>query len=185
MASLATAPAKEFTLFPHLPLELRRAIWQQCRPHRVMELDAPNQVGVDTYCQLTHTSYLNMRPPVITRVCRESRDVAFENAGIVKVNSDPNAPCWWSGTSLHHHWFNPATDIVHLNWYPAYAQQFDNTGNPLPFFLWEATKGIAASITADILYPFENPFREGWSTEDYDLLEHRKDSDDYVPTLRR
>src|SRR5277367_3810584 len=100
----APAPAKEFTLFPQLPLDLRRAVWQQCLPHRVMELDAPSQAKVETYCELYRTSALNMRPPVITRVCRESRDVAFENAGVVKADNDLNAPCWSSGTSLQHHW---------------------------------------------------------------------------------
>jgi hypothetical protein len=111
-------------------------------------------------------------------VCRESGDVALENAGVVKANNDPNAPSWSSGTSLKHRWFSPATDIVHLNWGPGYSAEFDYSGeSPIPFFLWEADKGIAASLTADLLYPFDDPFREvlGWLTDDYDMLEQRKD----------
>ena len=154
----APAPAEEFTLFPQLPLDLRRTIWQQCWPRRVMELDATHPVEVETYSELFRTSLLNMRPPVITRVCRESRDVAFENTGVVKDDNDLNAPRWSSRTALWHHWFNPATDIVHLNWGPPYNADFDNTGNPIPFFLWEAAKGKAASLTADLLYPFHDFF---------------------------
>jgi hypothetical protein len=145
-----------------------------------MELDVPHQAVVETYCELQRTSILNMRPPVITRVCRESREVAFQNAGIVKDGSDPNAPPWFSETSLRQRWFSPATDTVHLNWAPAYGPSFDHVGEPIPFFLWEAAKGIAASLTADLLYPFDDPSRRGWITSDYDMLARRKD---YLVTL--
>lgn len=86
------APAEQsFTKFPNLPTELRRAIWRCCLPLRVYELDgafARVIFGVvdpqkSLPCSLHIPSALNVRPPVITRVCRESRELAFEEGSFV------------------------------------------------------------------------------------------------------
>jgi hypothetical protein len=153
-----------------------------------MEVDSPHKdfIGVETYCELQRTTFLNSRSPIITRVCRESRGVAFEDAGVlgvdVEAEAEPDdAECWVSGTSISDPWFRPATDIVHLNWTEAYTVDFMNTGSPIPFFLWTASKGIAASITADLVHAFDPPSRFYGTDEDLDRLQHRKD---YLVTLR-
>jgi hypothetical protein len=154
-----------------------------------MEIDNSHKdfIGAETYCELQTTTFLNSRSPIITRVCRESRDVAFENAGVLGVDVEaevkPDDPEGWvSGTSLSDPWFSPAIDIVHLNWTEAYEAEFMNASSPIPFFLWAASKGIAASITAELVHDFDPPSRFEGSRKDFDLLEHRKD---YLVTLRR
>jgi hypothetical protein len=55
-----------------------------CLPHRVDQLDLP--VGHCLYvvekvpCELHLSTYLNTRPPLITRVYVEAREVAFKEA---------------------------------------------------------------------------------------------------------
>jgi hypothetical protein len=77
-----------FPLFPRLPTELQRAIWRECLPWRVIELDVatPGFVydvdeAAEAPCVSWHTAIVNASPPVIARFCRESRSVAFEKAG--------------------------------------------------------------------------------------------------------
>lgn len=87
-----------FPKFSELPTELRRQIWRSCLPHRVAELDTPfyeyygmvdreNSGG----CLLEPTSRANAVPPVITRVCHESRMVALEHGGLLTDNSQINS----------------------------------------------------------------------------------------------
>jgi hypothetical protein len=109
-------PAEESPLFLRLPAELRRAIWRQCLPHRVMDLDIPDKDEVGTYCQLCGTTFLNTIPPIITRVCLASRKVALENGGVQGKDDYRNAPSWSANNDNRRQWFSPATDIVHLNW---------------------------------------------------------------------
>lgn len=170
--------AKEFSLFPRLPTEVRLAIWRECLPSRVIELDIPDNelVGkTGTSCQLWHTTSRNKRPPVITRVCRESRRVAFENG--FEAERDPDAPGWLAANSSSGIlWFTPSTDIIHLNWWTGYCGLYDSTGNPIPFFLWLAAKASGgASIAADLVHPFEDEYTGGYTNEMFALLEGRKD----------
>ncbi|QIW97826.1 hypothetical protein AMS68_003344 [Peltaster fructicola] len=79
--------AWQFPRFMDLPLELREMIWQACLPFRVRELD-DNSINIwinkddegtnGRPCTLWHTSVQNVKPPTITRVCHESRRVAFK-----------------------------------------------------------------------------------------------------------
>lgn len=156
MTAQVPALSEDFTLFPQLPLELRQAVWRYCRPQRrVIELDTPNQVGVETYCRLMRTSFINRHAPIITRVCRESRAVAFENGSMINNDYQDKAPGWVSGTTLEYRWFIPGVDIVYLNWTLGYSRQFEDSGDSLPFLLLEASKGKAASLMADMVYLFD------------------------------
>lgn len=139
--------AREFFLFPQLPLELRCFIWRKCLPHRVVEIDTV--IGDDRHpiCELFDTSYLNSLPPIITRVCRESRHVAFEGVDVQASLDDAEEDDDWD-SSLLMRWFRPRTDIIHLNWVKTYWDQstIHDIGNAIPTFLREAAKGIDASI---------------------------------------
>lgn len=85
----SSIPATTFHLFPWLPIELRFEIWRLCLPHRVCEKDlAFYHISFDrpddntpTPCFLYQTTEVNGRPPVITRVCHESRAVALKTGG--------------------------------------------------------------------------------------------------------
>lgn len=73
-----------FTLFPKLPPELRRIIWEFCLPSRVFEV---HDLYKYDHCQLEATSRINTRPPIITRVCVESRLVRSNHPGFWVIES--------------------------------------------------------------------------------------------------
>jgi hypothetical protein len=148
----------QFTCFPRLPAELRLAIWKLCLPQRVIELDSPNNLGFDTPCELQHTSHLNLRPPVITHVCHEARQVALENGRAVAddtdANNDGRLPFWSDSNALGHTWWNPGNAVVHLNWF---LPSKYHTRPPLPFFLRKAAQaGGGASIVSNLVHDFDD-----------------------------
>ncbi|KAB5578284.1 hypothetical protein GE09DRAFT_1089174 [Coniochaeta sp. 2T2.1] len=83
--TLLWAVASSMTMsFPNFPAELRLKIWRFCLPHRVAELDIPRYRFFDEEdkensggCLLEFTTCANGAPPVLTRVCYESRIVAL------------------------------------------------------------------------------------------------------------
>ncbi|MCJ1310399.1 hypothetical protein MMC25_004063 [Agyrium rufum] len=141
---------RPFHLFSKLPAELRLAIWRECLPHRVCELDVPiaNIVFNLDYealspCKLSRTSDINACPPVISRVCRESRGVAFETGGYAE--SWPNIPedvHWlsWNDWNSRLWWRDRARDSAHINWTPSYNADFESVGDPLKFLAWHTAK---------------------------------------------
>ena len=113
-----------FHRFPNLPYEIRHAIWTLCKPHRVADMDrlaiAIEEDMIASCRGVGLTSFHNSLPPVITQVCRESRKVFMEHHGVLYGKAR------WKEESLasesEHfgyyadmNWFNPSTDIIHLN----------------------------------------------------------------------
>jgi hypothetical protein len=83
----------KFPRFPDLPAELRVMIWSYCLPHRVVELDvSPRTILAPVSCGFLWTTTLNGLPPLISRVCRESRAVASQSHPKVLDTVDPEAP---------------------------------------------------------------------------------------------
>lgn len=122
-----------FHPFPRLPLELREEIWRLCLPHRVYEVDDPIPYVIYDYegpypCSLGLTSKSNVRPPLLTRVCRESRRVASITGKWMpnlQWRSDAWSvaePCeadWKTGKVIDQGlWEDTARDSAHLNWDP-------------------------------------------------------------------
>ncbi|KAJ5833512.1 hypothetical protein N7474_001823 [Penicillium riverlandense] len=88
--TLLPEEALTFPRFPDLPAELRLMIWSYSLPHRVVELDMSTQaIGPPLPCGLTLTSTLNGLPPLISRVCRESRSVALQSRSMVSETEVP------------------------------------------------------------------------------------------------
>jgi len=114
-----------FRRFPELPYELRHAIWKLCKPHRVCDMDriawAIDEDKATSCSGVGVTSLLNSGPPVITQVCQESRAVFLEryeaqNGNVVQEKEKGLAP--ESQDFVYYadiKWFNPGTDIIHLN----------------------------------------------------------------------
>ncbi|RFU31808.1 hypothetical protein B7463_g4549, partial [Scytalidium lignicola] len=148
---MATPTAEQFTLFLQLPFELRRTIWMECLPRRVIELKAPERFDGE----LTSACKLNARPPIITQVCRESRKVALENGGNLK-NDLNDLQC----NPLYHvdyQWFCPVSDIFHANWITAWCFNYDVEESAISYFLSlasraKATPAISARAIWDFLY---------------------------------
>lgn len=121
-----------FSKFLELPYELRRQIWLYCLPNRVEEFDTA--CGMVYYnddrilyrsppCTLVSTTYLNLRPPVITQVCREARDIAFKEGTYEDYKYvEPEEVSWASPGDLMltgKVWrSNSPPKLVHINWEP-------------------------------------------------------------------
>ncbi|KAK3938094.1 hypothetical protein QBC46DRAFT_390935 [Diplogelasinospora grovesii] len=153
--------ASTFPRFPELPTELRLTIWRLCLPHRVAELDSPDEEDINGEaencggCWLTQTSKLNALPPVLTRVCRESRMVAMEHAGYliddegIDVALRDVSPF---GTSLADvTWVDKRRDVVHLNWWGWYDGPFNRHMDPIPLWLAAAARAQGASLRTSLL----------------------------------
>jgi hypothetical protein len=170
----------DFHPFPRLPTELRQEIWRLCLPHRVCEMDDPAAFIVyESYesdykvpCGLLSTSRSNTRPPLLTRVCRESRGVAFatgtwypyldwRGAGWF---AGPGEADWNTGNVIDKgFWQDPSRDSAHMNWTSSYDIDFGTTiyGHPLTSLAEEA-KGLngSASFMLDAL-------EDGWDWKPY------------------
>ncbi|KAJ5279770.1 hypothetical protein N7478_005142 [Penicillium angulare] len=147
---------KSFRPFPRLPTELRLEIWRLCLPYRVWEVDHPTYEGIceglglkanaeGLYpCQLLSSAILNALPPVISRVCQESRHVAHESGGIMPEDFHDDLPDddeFIPGTStafLDNFWIDRTRDSAHLNWGPSYQAIYQRSdGSALACFAWQ------------------------------------------------
>ena len=145
---------KSFHIFSRLPTELRLEIWRLCLPSRVWELDVPTAQahyfnpddpnGDGPYpCNVKCTAILNGLPPVITRVCQESRNVAHESTGIMLYGGDePLDDAFWCSTTSNNYTFDFWIDLnrgsAHLNWHPLYEAIYqDSCGSALASLAWE------------------------------------------------
>lgn len=158
-AKMAQA-ATSFRRFPDLPPELRLAIWRECLPRRVVELDCPIPTIVlyasddDSdlpICSMEHTTKANSVPPLISRVCHEARSVALEKG---RPPPDPSLfdKTTMLGTSRSGQWFDPARDTIHLYLSRLYTEPITTVTHvvryesPLPNFLEVAREAAGASV---------------------------------------
>lgn len=157
-----------FLYFPKLPQELRDSIWRLCLPCRVVELDPLDArlnletliaYGSDSDIEIrppkehlmSRTSKLNAASPVISRVCREARRVAFEKGGFMdRPFENPSQP------KRPRTWFDKERDVVHLHWNARIERHLG--GYPRTDLLIRVESHMAAamagcSITRDVLHP--------------------------------
>ncbi|KAG9845926.1 hypothetical protein KCU98_g6588, partial [Aureobasidium melanogenum] len=166
-----------FHPFPRLPLELREEIWRFCLPHGVYEMDFPiarfvydalEEEDENIPCWLWKTSKSNVRPPLLTRVCRESCRVAFARGKWVSdldwrrdawSFEDPCEADWKTGKVIDHgHWEDTFRDSAHMNWTSIYDIDFGPRmqGHPLTSLAQEAKRlnGTASFMFECILEPY-------------------------------
>ena len=173
-----------FNPFSRLPTELREEIWRFCLPHRVIEMDYPLDFMVygsfndedKLPCSLESTSISNTRPPLLTRVCRESRRIAFESGNLSSVfmsreEESPHQPReaeWTVPNDMDRdYWQDPFRDSAHMNWTTSYQIDLGYTtyGHPLRNLVRESKRlNGSASIMLDYLTtwlfeqePFDQP----------------------------
>lgn len=130
-----------FNRFPDLPAELRLMIWRCCLPHRVVELDDQECYdGKASLCGRSLTTFLNGKPGLIARVCRESRQVALQSRSIISEENMPAEAWWESGTRISQ---LPPIDrsraMVHINWELGSADYHDS-GDSILHLAWYATQ---------------------------------------------
>ncbi|KFY38787.1 hypothetical protein V495_06370 [Pseudogymnoascus sp. VKM F-4514 (FW-929)] len=153
-------PIQSFPLFPRLPIELQRRIWELCLPARIVELDVQGTDIVPTTCSLQKTSLINSRAPLATRICRESRSVALL-AGARELYDDAfhrsDPPEWEAMNDIRDLWVTPHTDVLHLNYYGSYDGWYHWSGSPVGFLVWLARRNhqyMRMSIVAPLLVGF-------------------------------
>lgn len=177
-----------FHPFPRLPLELREEIWRLCIPHRVYEMNDPNariiydileaEAEKDNIpCWLLISCWSNVRPPLLTRICRESRRVAFAKGKWIPLLrwrsgagrfDQPREADWNTGkVEDRGFWKDTSRDHVHLNWTCLYDIDFGPImpGHPLTLLAQEAKRynGSASfmldAITTDLMEeePYDRP----------------------------
>lgn len=144
-----------FHRFSHLPTELRLAIWRECLPRRVVEIDPhyDEDDDVPSPCKWEHTTTLNRRLPVISRVCHESRMVACEAGHYRDLKAPPDAE-WKSALRLNHSWIDSSRDTVHLHWIPFFEPLFSyctNGGSALDYLAWNASQAQGGSFMFNYL----------------------------------
>ncbi|PQE29782.1 Glycoside catalytic domain protein [Rutstroemia sp. NJR-2017a WRK4] len=149
--------ATTFTYFPRLPVELRRKVWNFCIPEgRVMEFDRPDPDDLGNTCEIWPTSHDNEKQPCLSRICRESREVAYEKGGFLRTMKQfETLREYGAFNKSQNPWFYPKTDIVHLNWDYCYEASWSSNRNPVPYFLMLARGAQGASIMAPLLQSFE------------------------------
>ncbi|KAK5674860.1 hypothetical protein LTS10_012597 [Elasticomyces elasticus] len=141
-------PDPSFHLFLELPLELREEIWRYCLPHRLRELDTPTaqnvfepeyEYGSLVPCDLQGTTFANGLPPVLTRVCLESRKVARETGVLQLPASHETTGLVWEADSLRKQdWEDHARESVHLHWTYIYGADSESSGRPLDYLVRHA-----------------------------------------------
>ncbi|KAJ6024646.1 hypothetical protein N7540_005443 [Penicillium herquei] len=135
---------KSFHLFPRLPTKLRLQIGRLCLPYRVRDPDWPTDEGIylmNLIPMVTPTAKLNGLPPVITRVCQESRNVAKESGGILTRDAFKYLPhdAVFISTTSHGIDDNFWRDSAHLNWTPFYESIHQNSfGSALASIAWRS-----------------------------------------------
>lgn len=126
-----------FHRFQRLPPELRVIIWRHCLPHRVVELDEPfDESGLALPCGLELTSHMNGHPPLISRVCRESRVVALQSRSLIPKEGMPEDAKWRTDTQLNIP-IDRSRDLVHLNWTPG-SPYYHSRGSSVSYLAWHA-----------------------------------------------
>jgi len=161
-----------FHCFSRLPLELREQIWRYCLPYRIRELDVP--VADNLYwgqpqpCQLQRTSSSNSQPPLIARVCYESRKVAHETGVFVPGYTDAASADWYTDTAIYTTWQDPLRESLHLNWARVYEADFHYRGDPL-----EHLVRLGQGVTGNISLTGEYLFQTVTKAQDLQLLKRR------------
>lgn len=128
-------------------------MWRKCLPHRVVEIDYA--ADYDAYlCNLRCTSNINQQPPVISRVCRESRRVAFESGYQLGKESPPPEARWNCSLLITKAWIDPSRDTIHLNWTPCYGADWSSSrgeGSALDYLAWSSRRARGGSFMFDYL----------------------------------
>ncbi|KAI1750860.1 hypothetical protein F4782DRAFT_532143 [Xylaria castorea] len=121
------APVTSFPQFTRLPRELRDMIWRFCLSPRIVEVRyltcflPPPSATIDEN-RLNIKLALPVKPPLITRVCRESRREALRCAKYKgeRPTKLPRRPNLYDGPkprkrAYGHLWFNKNTDVITFN----------------------------------------------------------------------
>ncbi|KAJ5455023.1 hypothetical protein N7530_002363 [Penicillium desertorum] len=88
---------------------------------------------------------LYRHPPLVGRVCRESRLVATK-AGHYRGEKAPPDMEWYSGIKHKKSWIDLSRDSIHLNWTPWCEPEFWHEESAVHHLAWHSAKAQGASF---------------------------------------
>ncbi|KAH8892688.1 hypothetical protein GQ53DRAFT_764454 [Thozetella sp. PMI_491] len=185
-------PPESFLLFPRLPIEIQRWIWEFClpAPARVVEIDAPCPKSVaGTSCELQRTSQLNSRPPLVSLVCHEARSVGLLRHRRLYTNLDAyDGQKPGIDTQIRDPWVREGVDVLHINWGPGHGviRTTNPPASPLRFYLWLARqRRIRVSFMSTLFMGFDQSDAEAYFAGAFDVFKLlSEDGGPYQVTLR-
>ncbi|KAI1410392.1 hypothetical protein F5Y13DRAFT_192253 [Hypoxylon sp. FL1857] len=138
-----------FHPFPRLPAELRLAIWRECLPHRVVELQCPCEGLVFDYYQ----EQLEPSACVTSLVPLPSRRVA----ALTMTTGDNH---WEHPLTVRDPWVDTARDVIHMHYETPWDKQFDRpkSGNPLRHAAWAASRTTSNQVSFNIMLLLRTDF---------------------------
>ncbi|KAJ5414280.1 hypothetical protein N7509_000907 [Penicillium cosmopolitanum] len=148
--------ATEFLLFPFLPWELRRMIWLECLEGRVVELEVPPVMFLSAHSEncLSWTAHQNTRPPVLTRVCKESREAALSQCAWALDERDvSHLFVDYIPIPTRNPWFNPAKDIISFSSPGCFYPDEGAIYGPDSYYMEFAKQVQDIVIPARLIYP--------------------------------
>lgn len=155
-----TMDIMDFPLFPKLPAELRRCVWQVCIPaRRTIEIDMPPDPDMLSdssicCCSPGHATRRNAEIPPFTQACCEAREAALEEGGCLLLPPDQDlerVPNRRVNITFENPWFWPGRDIIHLNWDPRCLEWYDMHEMPFPFLMRCAEDAAGWSVMSRLL----------------------------------
>ena len=90
---------------------------------------------------------------MVSRVCRESRHVAFETGYQLVKESPPPEARWSSSLLITNPWIDSTRDTIHLNWTPCYEDGWLiwGEGSALDYLAWSSRRARGGSFVFDYL----------------------------------
>ena len=153
-------PRRGFPLFLNLPYDLRLQVWETCLPVRIVEFDPPaaSPLRDESACTLATTSRLNTQPPVVSRICRESRRVFISQYRVLALdleNHDATVLDRWSGLHPDERFIRASADTINLDKDACSAGERRILGDGLRKLASLAPGVPRISLAAWVVYPVD------------------------------
>ena len=182
------APRRDMAVLP--PTSVLR-IGPPCRVHIVLSGHERQRPRPHAVPSRQNTTYMNGRPPLISRVCHESRCVSLSSLADSRTSTHSEWPAkaqwqhgWRFGSSNWQNWRDRTRDAVHLNWEPAYdADWGPGGGRALPCLAWDASHGSAGgSMMPECPYSGTLTAHSIFDESDEDYIPEVPTPPDYIET---
>lgn len=153
-------------------------IWSFCVPgRRVYEMSELSSDNHNTFPTRAHLPHSLASPPagvfpVISHVCREARQTVLKSHIYLTgedIQTDENGvhyPKWTARNANLPLRLRKGFDVVHLSWHRGYDRHdwLPAAPDPRQSFRWLANQAAAASVSAELLHPFNwEPSDRNWS----------------------
>ena len=129
-------------------------IWLYCIPTRVIELEVPPDSRLPSHTDtcISWTTHQNTRPPVVTRICRESREVIRKQCGSQIDHNEARPSEKYKLTKMP--WFNPGKDIISWSSLSCTLPYGPKPLGDHSYFLKYSLQAYDVVVPGELLFPF-------------------------------